>query len=93
MPEFYVEDGLEISYVPDELLSDEQISAKTLTRAAYRQMRAERVERERHAPKPGDLAPDFEPEQLSPEGKRTGDLVRLSQSKGRPVALIFGSYT
>lgn len=93
MPQVYVEDGLEISYAPDNLLSDEEISARNLTRDEYRQIRAERVDRERRAPKPGELAPDFELERLSANGKRTGEMVRLSQSKGRPVALIFGSYT
>ena len=54
---------------------------------------AEAVAREKHAPPEGSEAPDFEIERLSPEGKRTGEMFRLSAMRGRPVALIFGSYT
>ncbi len=93
MPQVYLEDGLEISYAPDETLTDDDLAAKNLTRDAYKAIRAERVERERHAPKPGELAPDFTIERLSPDGKRMGETFQLSQSRGRPVALIFGSYT
>lgn len=41
------------------------------------------------APKAGDVAPDFEPQDVSGENP-----VRLSSLRGqRPVALVFGSYT
>jgi hypothetical protein len=41
------------------------------------------------APKPGDLAPDFELRDI--QGENT---IRLSDYKGKmPVALIFGSFT
>ena len=39
------------------------------------------------------MAPDFELERLSPEGRRTGQTFRLSSGRGRPVGLVFGSYT
>ena len=46
-------------------------------------------EAEKHAPKPGDIAPDFELPEL--DGETT---IRLSDYRGkRPVALVFGSYT
>ncbi|MCH7998997.1 MAG: redoxin domain-containing protein [Chloroflexi bacterium] len=45
--------------------------------------------REERAPNVGDEAPDFELPVL--DGK--GATVRLSELRGRPVALIFGSYT
>ena len=45
--------------------------------------------REERAPRVGDEAPDFELPVL--DGK--GATVRLSELRGRPVALIFGSYT
>ena len=41
------------------------------------------------APKPGDMAPDFELRDANGENP-----VRLSDFRGRkPVALVFGSYT
>jgi hypothetical protein len=49
--------------------------------------------REARAPAVGAPAPDFELEQLSSDGERTGKRVRLSGHRGRPVALVFGSYT
>lgn len=87
------ETGLEISYVPHEQLSDADIAARNLTREQYIAMRASRIERERHAPKVGEMAPDFEIERLSADGKQTGEMFRLSGTRGRPVALILGSYT
>jgi len=41
-----------------------------------------------NAPKIGDLAPDFELPAANGDGR-----VRLSSLRGRPVALIFGSFT
>ena len=41
-----------------------------------------------NAPKVGDLAPDFEMSAARGDGR-----VRLSSMRGRPVALIFGSFT
>ena len=46
-------------------------------------------QRENRAPNPGDLAPDFNLPLLDGNGER----VRLSDRRGRPVALLFGSYT
>ncbi len=40
------------------------------------------------APKVGDLAPDFELPAASGEHR-----VKLSSLRGKPVAIIFGSYT
>ena len=45
--------------------------------------------RDERAPKVGDEAPDFELPLLHGDGRT----VRLSDLRGRPVALIFGSYT
>ncbi len=50
-------------------------------------------EREARTPAIGSPAADFELELLSPSGERTGELRRLSDHRGRPVALVFGSYT
>jgi hypothetical protein len=67
--------------------------AMNLSREQYTGIRAYMIERDRRTPAVGDPAPDFEIERLSPEGKRTGKTFRLSETRGRPVALVFGSYT
>jgi len=84
---------MEISYPPAEDVSDAALRRMNISRDDYARMRAARVERERHAPAVGTLAPDFTVERLSPTGARTGESFRLSSTRGRPVALIFGSYT
>jgi hypothetical protein len=63
------------------------------TRVEYEAMIRERAERDRHAPKVGVPAPDFAIEHSAPDGTRTGEMFRLSEMRGRPVALVFGSYT
>ena len=50
-------------------------------------------ERQSEVPQPGDMAPDFELDLLDRGRKRTGDIVRLAALRGKPVALMFGSYT
>jgi len=61
--------------------------------AQYEAMVRERALRDQSAPKVGEPAPDFEIERLTPAGKRTGETFRLSSTRGRPAALVFGSYT
>ena len=56
-------------------------------------MLAANKKRQSRVPQVGTPAPDFEIERLDRDRKRTGELVRLSALKGRPVALVFGSYT
>ena len=56
-------------------------------------MMAANKERRSRVPQVGTPAPDFEIERLDRDRKRTGEMVRLSALKGRPVALVFGSYT
>ncbi len=48
---------------------------------------------EEAAPKVGERAPDFDLKRMSPEGRLTERRIRLSDLRGRPVALVFGSYT
>ena len=52
-----------------------------------------RLERDIRAPEIGAPAPDFDLEILSSAGQQTGEKFRLSSARGRPVGLIFGSYT
>ena len=85
---------VEISYVEDwQDIPPERWAKMRLTPEQYNAMRAERLARETAAPAIGDPAPDFEIERLSPAGKRTGRMFRLSETRGRPVGLVFGSYT
>jgi hypothetical protein len=64
-----------------------------LSVAEYKDIRAAKLAREARAPAVGDMAPDFEVERLSNDRGRTGETFRLSEKRGAPVALVFGSYT
>lgn len=77
---------------PDEI-SAQRWSRLMLSRHAYSAMVRERAERDRTAPAVGEPAPDFSAHRLSATGGITGEQFRLSQSLGRPIGLIFGSYT
>ena len=49
--------------------------------------------REAGVPKVGEAAPDFSADVLGGARQRTGETVRLSDLRGKPVGLVFGSYT
>ena len=49
--------------------------------------------REAIVPKIGDEAPDFVADVLDRDRKRTGEEVRLSSLRGKPVGIVFGSFT
>ena len=55
-------------------------------------MEAQKV-REATVPRPGAMAPDFVADRLDRNRKRTGEQVRLSDYRGKPVAIAFGSFT
>ncbi len=74
-------------------ISDEELEFRGRTREGMRQSWLARIERDKDSPRIGDQAPEFELERLSPAGIRTGDRLRLSALRGRPVGLIFGSFT
>ena len=74
-------------------MSDEELKFRGWTRDSMRERWAAKLERDRNSPRAGDEAPDFELELLSPEGRRTGENLRLSSLRGKPVGLIFGSFT
>ena len=59
----------------------------------YKEIRARKLAREALAPAVGKMAPEFEVERLSDDRARTGSMFRLSETRGSPVALVFGSYT
>ena len=64
-----------------------------LTEESFDAMMAEHAAREADLPKVGDRAPDFRIERLDRDKKRTGEYVQLAALRGRPVALLFGSFT
>ena len=74
-------------------ISDQELEFRGRTRDGMRERYFERLERDKHAPQVGDVAPDFELELLDATGQRTADRVTLSSLRGKPVGLIFGSYT
>ena len=49
--------------------------------------------REATVPRLGAMAPDFVADRLDRNRKRTGEQVRLSDYRGKPVAIAFGSFT
>lgn len=77
---------------PDEI-AEERWSQLMMSPDEYAAMVKERAERDALAPKVGELAPDFTAHRLSASGTMTGQTFRLSQALGRPIGLIFGSYT
>ena len=64
-----------------------------ITKEEYRTLLTQRLARDKDAPKVGDPAPDFDLEKLTASGGRTGEHCILSDLQGKPVALVFGSYT
>ena len=74
--------------------TEEWLEKRGKTRDELRSFIEKRVLRDQEkSPKVGDAAPDFEVEKLDKTGKRTGEFLHLSHYFGRPVGLIFGSYT
>ncbi len=74
-------------------LTDEELRKRSMTREGFTKRWAERLKLDESSPQVGEPAPDFELELLTPAGKRTGELFKLSSARGKPVGLIFGSYT
>jgi len=74
-------------------ISDEELAFRGWTRDGMREGYRKRLADDVNSPQPGDLAPDFRLERLGPAGERTGEQMILSSLRGKPVGLIFGSYT
>ncbi len=79
--------------IRDEEEIQKKMKEWNISREEYDRLQAVKLERESRVAPVGAMAPDFELEQLSPAGDRTGETTRLSSFRGRPVALAFGSYT
>jgi hypothetical protein len=84
---------LNTSYLHPDEVPEERWGSLMMSRAEYVEMVEDRAVRDKTAPKVGEPAHDFEIERLSATGQRTGEMFRLSQSFGRPIGLVFGSYT
>lgn len=88
---------LNTSYSHPDDLGPDRWDALMMSRAEYKAMVQERAERDKLAPKVGEQAPDFEIERLTSAGRRSGEMFRLStqlaEAPGRPIGLVFGSYT
>ncbi len=74
-------------------ISDDEIEFRGWTRDGMRAGYERRLEADVNSPQPGDAAPDFTLELLSATGARTGEPLSLSSLRGKPVGLIFGSFT
>lgn len=81
-------DEIDIDQIPEPMF--EKLGT---TREAFRQIHDEMRARDARTPAVGSPAPEFQVERLSPDGKRTGRMFSLSSTRGRPVALVLGSYT
>ena len=80
--------------IPDfDKLTPEQWEKMGITKEQFLTRREKARQREEGAPKIGGPAPDFNIKRLSNEGKLTGERFSLSGARGRPTALVFGSYT
>lgn len=69
------------------------LSISDITEEQFDARQAEQKARQARVPQPGTLAPGFELDVLTRERKRSGERVRLSALRDKPVGLIFGSYT
>ena len=75
------------------LIGDEELEFRGWTREGMRERYLDRIEHDKHSPQVGEVAPDFELELLDATGNRTDDRLSLSALRGKPVGLIFGSFT
>lgn len=69
------------------------IQISDITEAEFKAHMAEETAREAIVPKIGSQSPDFVADVLGRDRKRTGERVRLSDLRGKPVGIVFGSYT
>ena len=78
---------------PWDDIPDDMRARMNISREQYEEIHRRMAEREKRAPTVGDLAPDFDLKRLDEKGVLTEERLRLSALRGRPVALVFGSYT
>lgn len=76
-----------------DTLTDEQLRALNVTREYLRHRNLEKAQLDALAPRVGDVAPEFSLERLGASDGVEPCRAALSDYRGRPLALIFGSYT
>jgi len=81
------------AYAQPDDIAPERWDKLMMTVEQYTAMVEERAARDALAPAPGQTAPDFSAHRLSPRGELTGEAFHLHQALGKPLGLIFGSYT
>lgn len=64
-----------------------------MTAEEFQKYQDDHKARQAGVPQVGSIAPDFEADVLDRERKRTGETWRLSSCRGKPVGLVFGSFT
>ena len=74
--------------------TDEWLETRGFTRDELRGHMERRVERDQaKSPNVGDPAPNFDLALIGAGGELTGARLQLSSLAGRPVGLLFGSFT
>ena len=71
----------------------EVLEKMNISKERFREIWEMQQAREQLAPAVGTPAPDFELKRLDEKGVLTEETLRLSNLRGRPVGLVFGSYT
>jgi hypothetical protein len=74
-------------------ISDQELEFRGWTREGMRQRYLVRMDNDKRSPQVGEVAPDFELKLLDAAGKLTDERLLLSSLHGKPVGLIFGSFT
>ena len=69
------------------------VEISVISEEEFDRQQAENRARQANLPGVGAVAPDFELEIHVGGRKGTGEMVKLSALRGKPVALAFGSYT
>ena len=76
-----------------EQMREEWIELSDMTADEFDALQATYKARASGMPVPGDEAPGFTVDVMDASQKRTGEIKSLSDFRGKPVGLIFGSYT
>ncbi len=76
-----------------EQMREEWIALSDMTADEFDALQATYMARASGMPVPGDEVPGFTVDVMGASQKRTGESKSLSDFRGKPVGLIFGSYT